>query len=143
MRSAPLVTSPPVSSGPALAASRLPPPPPVTPPCVPVRSTSAPPRLVDLLRHCCDSDIRRIYSIRRDFGGGGGRRGWWSRRWEDSPEVMVMAAVAASTATAAFARKLHSPGVINSWRTKHLPQGQRFRRQWCESGGSGDRKSVV
>ena len=51
--------------------------------------------------------------------------------------MMAIAVVAAPTATAAFARKLHSPGVINSRRTKHLPQGQRFRRHWCESGGSG------
>ena len=48
-----------------------------------------------------------------------------------------MAVVAAPTATAAFARKLHSPGVLNSRRTKHSPQGQRFQRRWCGSGGSG------
>ena len=48
-----------------------------------------------------------------------------------------MAVVAAPTATAAFARKLHLPGVMNSRRTKHSPQGQRFRRRWCGCGGCG------
>ena len=45
--------------------------------------------------------------------------------------------MAAPIATAAFARQLHSPGVLNSRRTKHSPQGQRFRRRRCGSGGSG------
>ena len=48
-----------------------------------------------------------------------------------------MAVVAAPTATAAFVRKLHSPGVLDSWRTKYAPQGQRFRRRCCGCGGSG------
>ena len=51
--------------------------------------------------------------------------------------MMALAVVAAPTATAAFARKLHAPGVINSRQTKHSPQGQRFRRPWCGSGRSG------
>ena len=46
-----------------------------------------------------------------------------------------MAVVAAPTATAAFARKLHSPGVLNSRRTKHSPQGQRFRPGGVVVGG--------
>ena len=54
---------------------------------------------------------------------------------------MVM--VAAPTATAAFAQKLHSPGVINSRRTKHSPQGQRFRRRWRGCGGCGGSGSGV
>ena len=48
-----------------------------------------------------------------------------------------MVVVAAPTATAAFARKLSSPGVLNSRRTKHSPQGQRFRLRWCCCGGCG------
>ena len=48
-----------------------------------------------------------------------------------------MAVVAAPTATAAFVRKLYSPGVLNSRRTKHSPQGQRFRLRWCGCGGCG------
>ena len=43
-------------------------------------------------RHCRDSDVRRIYRNRSDFGGGGGERGWWSQWWEDSPEVMAVLA---------------------------------------------------
>ena len=39
------------------------------------------------------------------------------------------------TASAAFAGKLTSPGVLNSWRTQHSPQRQRLRwRLRCGSG---------
>ena len=49
----------------------------------------------------------------------------------------MMVAVAVFTATAAFASKLHLPGVLNSRRTKHSPQGQRLRRR-CGHGDRGN-----
>ena len=61
------------------------------------------PQLKYLCRLHSDSNGRRVNRNRRDFGRGSGGRGWWSSWWEDSPEVMAMAGVAATTATAAFA----------------------------------------
>ena len=52
--------------------SRLPSPPPVTLPLAPFRNASAPLKSSSLRRHCCDSDVCRIYRNCSAFGGGGG-----------------------------------------------------------------------
>ena len=120
----------------ALAPSRLPPPPPVTPPRdTPTVTVPLPQEYslcVDTAAIATSAGFIVIVAISAKAVGG---RGWCSRWREDLPEVMAMAVMAAPTSTAAFVSKLHSPGVLNSRRTKHSPQGTRFRRRWCGCGG--------
>ena len=75
----------------------------------------------EIVSDCGGGGAVRVEVTVGGFGGGiggGGERG-------ECPFAMI----AASTAAAAFVRKLHSLGALNSLRTQHSLQGQRLRRR--------------